>query len=670
MISPLDLIRPLDLLTAARAPRRRAPDRPRPAPRAQGAGDRQRAKSCASATWSRTPARPPTCRCSARPIWADRRRAGRAASPRRCAARRSSALDTGGLTEVVVTRAGARASTAEDIDERDRAALAGQYGSATRRTSPSILDRGVRSMHVEPTRVTATRGRAHELSIRATAASTSPSSCPAARWRAGRLALHRHASTETVEAADADAGRSTAARSSRRPTSRCERRPKTELRGDGVAGRTRRSAWPPGARCAAGQALRDRRPGQARDRAAQRNRHHHLRGARHHADRARQGAGSRRASATSSACSTSNRTAPCRPRSPDRAASASRRGAAVAADRRRGSRHRPSIVSSHASERSDDHAIASRRAARLSATVGALRPLLGGCAAVDRLAMLGEPPPLSAIENPTTQPGYKPVHMPMPTPQPAPLQPELAVAERLARLLQGSARAPGRRHPHRHGQSQRQGGDRQRDPAQPREQGGLPASPTSSAAKTTAKILRPRPCRPHPHCRFHCVERRQGLGQPLRGAGHQRRRRGHPGAAERQPRGRGQAGGPRQLRDPRIDRRRHRPAGGHPERQHHRFDARSPRRGSPTAAAARSPTCSSRVTASRCSTCCCRSEVKRAPAPTSRSRTRDGDTPRPPAAPRLGAVRFLHFRVMTPFVKSRELLRAMRLLPISALRPT
>ncbi len=37
--------------------------------------------------------------------------------------------------------------------------------------------------------------------------------------------------------------------------------------------------------------------------------------------------------------------------------------------------------------------------------------------------MLGEQPPLSAIENPTTQPGYKPVHMPMPTPQPASYSP-------------------------------------------------------------------------------------------------------------------------------------------------------------------------------------------------------------------------------------------------------
>jgi flagellar L-ring protein precursor FlgH len=48
---------------------------------------------------------------------------------------------------------------------------------------------------------------------------------------------------------------------------------------------------------------------------------------------------------------------------------------------------------------------------------------LGSCAVVDRLSLIGERPPLSSIENPTTQPGYKPVHMPMPTPQPASYSP-------------------------------------------------------------------------------------------------------------------------------------------------------------------------------------------------------------------------------------------------------
>ena len=40
--------------------------------------------------------------------------------------------------------------------------------------------------------------------------------------------------------------------------------------------------------------------------------------------------------------------------------------------------------------------------------------LLGGCASLDQLSRVGEAPKLSAIENPTAQPGYKAVNMPMP----------------------------------------------------------------------------------------------------------------------------------------------------------------------------------------------------------------------------------------------------------------
>src|SRR4051812_27560178 len=39
---------------------------------------------------------------------------------------------------------------------------------------------------------------------------------------------------------------------------------------------------------------------------------------------------------------------------------------------------------------------------------------LGACTAADRLANVGRAPNLSAIEDPTAQPGYKPVRMPMP----------------------------------------------------------------------------------------------------------------------------------------------------------------------------------------------------------------------------------------------------------------
>jgi flagellar L-ring protein FlgH len=40
-----------------------------------------------------------------------------------------------------------------------------------------------------------------------------------------------------------------------------------------------------------------------------------------------------------------------------------------------------------------------------------------GCSAVSRLSQIGETPKLTSIDNPTTQPGYKPVSMPMPKPE-------------------------------------------------------------------------------------------------------------------------------------------------------------------------------------------------------------------------------------------------------------
>jgi flagellar L-ring protein precursor FlgH len=55
--------------------------------------------------------------------------------------------------------------------------------------------------------------------------------------------------------------------------------------------------------------------------------------------------------------------------------------------------------------------------------VVAIAGLLSSCAALDRVLSIGEPPKLSTIDNPTSQPGYKPVSMPMPTPQPAAYNP-------------------------------------------------------------------------------------------------------------------------------------------------------------------------------------------------------------------------------------------------------
>ena len=50
-----------------------------------------------------------------------------------------------------------------------------------------------------------------------------------------------------------------------------------------------------------------------------------------------------------------------------------------------------------------------------TALVGAA---LGGCNTMDRLSNIGATPALAAIEDPTAQPGYKPVRMPMPDVQP------------------------------------------------------------------------------------------------------------------------------------------------------------------------------------------------------------------------------------------------------------
>jgi flagellar L-ring protein FlgH len=49
--------------------------------------------------------------------------------------------------------------------------------------------------------------------------------------------------------------------------------------------------------------------------------------------------------------------------------------------------------------------------------------LLSGCAALERIKTIGQPPPLAAVDNPTARPGYKPVQMPMPAAQPASYNP-------------------------------------------------------------------------------------------------------------------------------------------------------------------------------------------------------------------------------------------------------
>src|SRR5437660_12267769 len=61
-----------------------------------------------------------------------------------------------------------------------------------------------------------------------------------------------------------------------------------------------------------------------------------------------------------------------------------------------------------------------RTSANRIVLTGALLVILGiagGCSAIDRISQIGEQPKLAAIENRTSQPGYKPVQMPMPQPE-------------------------------------------------------------------------------------------------------------------------------------------------------------------------------------------------------------------------------------------------------------
>src|SRR5471032_1909704 len=53
----------------------------------------------------------------------------------------------------------------------------------------------------------------------------------------------------------------------------------------------------------------------------------------------------------------------------------------------------------------------------LAGTLLAIVSIASGCSSIDRLSQIGEKPKLAGIEDPTAQPGYKPVQMPMPKPE-------------------------------------------------------------------------------------------------------------------------------------------------------------------------------------------------------------------------------------------------------------
>src|SRR4051812_6007606 len=141
-------------------------------------------------------------------------------------------LDTSGLSEVVVTRL-SRALTAKDITGRIARAFAGQYGFGDAQNLAVILDRDIRILHVEPT-VTAdlvvARLNVEPRTGRFDIAFELPGS-----MLSRRAALRFTGTlTETIEAA-------TLTRSLKpgevvkASDVIVERRPKTEVRGEGMA---------------------------------------------------------------------------------------------------------------------------------------------------------------------------------------------------------------------------------------------------------------------------------------------------------------------------------------------------------------------------------------------------------------------------------------------------
>ena len=206
-----------------------------------------------------------------------------------------------------------------------------------------------------------------------------------------------------------------------------------------------------------------------------------------------------------------------------------------------------------------------------------LSSLMCGCAAINRIANIGEQPKLSTIDNPTTKPGYKPVQMPMPTPQPATYNPNS--------LWRTGSRAFFK------DQRARQVGDiltvmvNITDKAILQNETQRSRSNTEDSGITDflgAHTQTPSAALPGRLLTDDSNMSNDGKGSINR----QEALQTNVAAVVTQvlPNGNlvveGKAADPRQLRDPRAHRRRHRAAGGHPERQHHRFeqDRRGPHR--------------------------------------------------------------------------------------------
>ena len=109
----------------------------------------------------------------------------------------------------------------------------------------------------------------------------------------------------------------------------------------------------------------------------------------------------------------------------------------------------------------------------LTGAMLSLAAVAGGCSSIDRLSQIGEKPKLTEIENPTTQPGYKPVQMPMPKPEQASYNANSLWRNGSRAFFKDQRAARDRRPPDGDRQHHRQGQHRQRDPAQPHQQGRL-----------------------------------------------------------------------------------------------------------------------------------------------------------------------------------------------------
>jgi flagella basal body P-ring formation protein FlgA len=140
-------------------------------------------------------------------------------------------LDTGGLSEVIVTRL-SRAITSKDIAQRIARAVAGQFGLGDAQNLSVILDRDIRVMHVESTataELAVSRMRVEPRTGRFDIAFELPGSA-VARYASLRFS---GTVTETVEAA-------TLTRALRlgeivkASDVAVERRPKAEVAGDGI----------------------------------------------------------------------------------------------------------------------------------------------------------------------------------------------------------------------------------------------------------------------------------------------------------------------------------------------------------------------------------------------------------------------------------------------------